>query len=251
MNRWLGRRLPTKGKAWIRSEVVPWLAHFYAHDLPALALLFDTDKWDSHWYAQHYQRHFDRIRKKKLKVLEIGGGGYGGPASGGESLTMWKRYLPRGRIFGIDLYDKSALQESRIVTFQGSQNDPEFLTNVVQLMGGVDIVIDDGSHVNSHVLTSFKTLFPLLAQDGIYAVEDVQTSYWPELGGSDGERNSHSSSVGFFKTLVDGLNHEEFLDESYTPTYYDCHITAMSFYHNLIIMQKGVNNEGSNVVKKK
>ena len=241
----LSRRLTPHGKEWVKGNLSPWLSHLCSHDPRILALLFGTDKWNVHWYAEHYKTHFDPIRKRPLNILEIGVGGYDGPSSGGASLRMWKRYFPRGRIFGIDINDKSAVQEPRIIIFQGSQDDPEFLQNVVQRMGGVDIVIDDGSHVNSHVITSFKTLFPLLASDGIYAVEDVQTSYWPKMGGNEEDRNSPSTIVGFFKSLVDGLNHEEFLDELYNPTYYDRHITAIHFYHNLIITQKGINNEVS------
>ena len=49
---------------------------------------------------------------------------------------------------------------------------------------GQDIIIDDGSHLNRHVVKSFQVLFPLLADDGIYVAEDTQTAYWPGEGGS-------------------------------------------------------------------
>jgi len=50
--------------------------------------------------------------------------------------------------------------------------------------------------------------------------------------------------------LIDGLNHEEFIDYKYKPSYFDKHIISMHFYHNLAFIYKGLNNEGSNIVKK-
>jgi hypothetical protein len=49
---------------------------------------------------------------------------------------------------------------------------------------GFDIIIDDGSHVNEHVITTFEYLLPILNNEGLYVIEDTQTAYWPEYGGS-------------------------------------------------------------------
>ena len=133
-------------------------SRIFAHDLTHLARIHETDKWGTHWYTPHYEKHFRNLRKKKLRILEIGVGGYEDPNAGGASLRMWKYYFPKSLIFSLDIYDKTKLQERRIKIFQGSQNDPDFLRKLVEQMGGVDIVIDDGSHVNEHVITAFRTL---------------------------------------------------------------------------------------------
>ncbi len=159
---------------------------------------------------------------------------------------MWKAYFPNSNIYSIDIHDKSAIQEDRIRIFKGSQNDPEFLKRVASEIGKLDIVIDDGSHVNEHVLTSFKTLFPLLDTAGTYVVEDTQTAYWPEYGGSSTDMNHPGSSLAFFKSLTDGLNHAEFLIPDFEPDYFQRHIVAMTFYHNMVFVQKGLNEEPSN-----
>ena len=52
--------------------------------------------------------------------------------------------------------------------------------------------------------------------------------------------------MAFVKALVDGLNHEEFLTPSYEPTYTDLHVRAVHCYHNLVVVEKGDNREGSN-----
>jgi len=226
-----------------------WLQHIVyrmliGRNLRALATVYYTDKWNDHWYAQHYERHFAPLQKKPLTILEIGVGGEDDPEGGGGSLRMWRTYFPKGRIYGIDIFDKSLHNERRIKTFHGSQVDEEFFDKVVAEIGRPDIVIDDGSHRNEHVIKTFHKLFPLLSDTGIYVVEDTQTSYWPGwLGGSSEDLNSQKTSMGFLKSLVDGLNYEEFARHGYTPSYFDKHIVAMHFYHNLVFVYKGMNEE--------
>jgi hypothetical protein len=218
------------------------LCWYCQNDLPLLARICKTDKWGVHRYALHYQVHFERLRRRPLNILEIGVGGYENPQRGGDSLRMWKAFFPRGRIFGIDKYDKSIHDEPRIRTFRGSQDDPRFLEEVARTIGRLDVVIDDGSHVNSHVVTTFNVLFPRLAADGIYVIEDLQTAYWPDYGGSE-DPSDESTSIAMVKRLVDGLNWEEFAHRPEAP--FDRLITAVHLYHNLVFIDKGHNEEGS------
>ncbi len=225
----------------------------FRNDLAKLAVAFGTDKEGGHHYARHYHRHFEPLRRKKLNILEIGIGGYENPRLGGESLRMWKAYFPNSRIYGIDIYDKTYHEQHRIKTFRGSQVDEEFAKKVAKEIGAIDIIIDDGSHLNEHIIATFKIFFPLMSLNGIYVVEDLQTSYWDSLygtnwGGSKDLTASHTC-MNFFKNLIDGLNHDEFLLDDYAPGYFDKHIVSMHFYHNLAFIYKGLNNEGSNMVK--
>ena len=215
---------------------------FFRSDLASLAILHKTDKY-SHDYIIHYQRHFQPVRRLPLNLLEIGVGGYDDPKHGGHSLRMWKDYFPNANIYAIDLYDKSALQEPRIRIFQGSQADPEFLKRVAGEIGRLDIVIDDGSHVNEHVIVSFQTLFPLLADNGIYAIEDLHTAYLPEFGGTH-DLDCQSTSIAMCKRLIDGLNWEQIPDHE--ASYFDQHITSLHYYTKLAIIYKGINKQRSN-----
>lgn len=236
----LARRLtPEVRKALLRNPVVLSL---FGRDLRALARLAQTDKWGLHCYAQHYQHHFSPLRRKVLNLLEIGVGGHDSPHRGGASLRMWKAYFQRGHIFGLDLFDKRALQEPRLTIYQGDQSDPECLRHVASQIGRLDVVIDDGSHVNAHVITTFKTLFPLMPPGGIYAIEDTCTSYWPSFGGSE-DPNAPDTSMSMLKGLVDGLNWEEFWHRQ--PDSMDQIVTQVHFYHNLCIIYKGTNREGA------
>jgi hypothetical protein len=44
-------------------------------------------------------------------------------------------------------------------------------------------VLDDGSHVMSHINASFTVLYPGLNRNGVYLVEDLHTAYWDEYEG--------------------------------------------------------------------
>lgn len=215
----------------------------FGSNLRALAQAYSSDKWGAHWYAHHYETHFRSIRRCKMNILEIGVGGYDQADQGGGSLRMWRAYFPNSRIFGIDIYDKSPHNEKRIKTFRGSQIDPSFLETVVSEIGPIDIVIDDGSHVNEHVIYTFNYLFRHLNPNGLYVIEDLQTSYWRAYGGSTDNLDSTDTSMGFLKRFLDGLNYSEFETRCYHPTYTDTHIVGLHFYHNMAFIQKGFNNE--------
>jgi len=218
-------------------------------NLTNIAISNGCDKWGAHFYTPHYERHFKSLRNEKIILLEIGIGGYSNINYGGASLRMWKEFFKKGEIYGIDIYDKSKLNEKRIKTFQGSQVDNYFLEKVLKTSGCPDIIIDDGSHINEHIIESFKLLFPKLKNGGIYVVEDIQTSYWPDYGGDSKNLDNPDTAINFFKSLVHSLNYQEMLIEEYQPTYYDQNIISIQFYHNLIFIYKGSNDEPSNMVK--
>ena len=100
------------------------------------------------------------------------------------------------------------------------------------------------------MIKTFKHLFPKLKKGGIYVVEDTQTSYWEDYGGDSTNFDNKNTIYGFFKSLIDCLNNEEFIIENYQKTYYDKHIISMHFYHNMIFIYKGDNDELSNYIVK-
>lgn len=213
-------------------------------NLTKLAKTYGSDKWGNHRYTPHYQRHFRRWRNRPINLLEIGIGGYSREGKGGASLRMWKDYFPKAQIYGLDIHDKSFVDEPRIRTFQGDQTDPAVLSAILDEVGELSIIIDDGSHRPPHVLATFDLLFPRLADDGLYVIEDIQTSYWPEFGGHEDPQAS-GTTMSLVKRLIDGLNYEEFVTEGYEPTYTDLHVTEVSCYHNLVFIRKGDNREGT------
>ena len=219
----------------------------FGHNLNKLAQIYKSDKYGKHNYTSHYTTHFRKLKYKHIKLFEVGVGGYHIPTIGGNSLRMWKRYFPFANIFSLDIYDKSHFEESRIKIYKGSQTDLVFLEKIIQEIGEPDIIIDDGSHVNEHVITTFKFLFPKLKTGGIYVIEDSGTSYWPDYGGDSEDLNNPKTILNFFKSLTDCLNYQELINQKHDLNYFDKNIFSIQFYHNLIFVFKRPNDETSSV----
>lgn len=157
-------------------------------------------KW--HHYLPLYDRYFKpfRDREKPVRLLEIG-------IADGGSLQLWRGYFGQTAvIFGVDINPLCAAfdgEDGNRVCI-GSQADAGFLQSVVTEMGGIDIVIDDGSHIGSLTRASFDILFPLLSERGLYVVEDLHTSYWRNFGGG---YHAKSGFIGVFKQLIDDMHH--------------------------------------------
>ncbi|WP_188450348.1 hypothetical protein [Knoellia flava] len=135
-------------------------------------------------------------------VFEIGVGGYSSLTPGG-SLAVWRDYFLRSRIVGLDIEDKTVRLGGRVAFERVDQSNPEQLAEVVTTHGVPDIVIDDGSHVGSHIRASFDYLWPLMHSRGIYVIEDLSTSYYPTYEGADPP--PASSAMGLLTGLMDSV----------------------------------------------
>lgn len=147
-----------------------------------------TDKRD-HGYVSAYSALLRTRRYRSNRLLEIGVGGwsleegYSGERPGG-SLRVWRDYLPRSVIVGLDIEEKRVRLGPRVRFVRGDQTDPVALAKAVDALGGTpDIVIDDGSHFAGHAIATFDVLFGQMAPGSLYVVEDLSTSYWPHWGG--------------------------------------------------------------------
>lgn len=169
---------------------------------------------------------------RPIRLLEIG-------VWRGGSLELWRRYFGDDAVvFGIDIDPESArfgvtAGEIRI----GSQTDRDFLLSVVDEMGGLDVVIDDGSHRSQDVIASLRILYPLLAENGRYIIEDLHTSYWPDWGGG---LRRQGSSIEALKELVDVL-HQPYFDRPAART--DLGIGrdwlfSVQFYDSVAVLHK-------------
>lgn len=196
--------------------------------LTRLAVSYGTDKYGYHDYTPNYYRLFQHLRRKPIRLLEIGVGGYQDSDRGGESLEVWRDFFPKGQIVGIDIQKKEMNLGERVTILQGSQVDAEFLTELVRDHGPFDIIIDDGSHRNEHVVESFGLLFPGLAAGGIYVAEDVQTSFFPRFGGS--LELTAPNSVGHFAEIL-----QEFDIKGRAGL---ADLTTITRFHNIISLHK-------------
>ncbi len=186
-------------------------------------------KWTH--YFPIYDRHFSRFKDTSCRILEIGCGE-------GGSLQLWKRYFgPHAEIVGIDVEPGcKRFEEDQIRIYIGDQSDPAFLAGVLAEVGELDVIIDDGSHHMAHVAASFDILYPKLARNGVYVVEDLHTAYWDEYGGGYLRCDSFIERC---KSLVDSLNayHSRgavAVDDFARTT------LSMHFYDSVVVFEKGL-----------
>lgn len=140
--------------------------------LDKIGLKHGTDKSSLHHdYLAFYESYFDGLREKRITLLEIG-------VAHGASVKTWEEYFKDAKIIGADIVPSSKMYEhGRIVIELIDQSNIEDLVRIAVKHGPFDIIIEDGSHLWEHQITSLRTLFPFLKDDGIYIVEDLQTNY--------------------------------------------------------------------------
>jgi len=221
----------------------------FSGNLSKTGWLYETDKCVGHHYVAVYQKFLKHLRFKKINFLEIGIGGYEDPEKGGESLKMWRRFFPFANLYALDFYEKRCFKGYNTKIYQGSQADPKVLDQIVKDAQRFDVILDDGSHINWHVIATFEHMYKHVVDGGYYIIEDTQTSYWPDYGGSGENKKGEFTMMEYFLKIANRINYEEFVPRVKEPSYFDLNIKSMHFYHNLIIIQKGSNTEGSNYLQ--
>lgn len=133
--------------------------------------LFDKyrcDKGHKHGYDKVYEPIFAKLRNEPITLLEIG-------ILRGQSLSAWVDYFPQALVIGIDTFDRvppedvDILFHPRVHWFRcdSTRDVPEELTEKL------DIIIDDGNHIQAAQLATLRNYMPLLKPDGVYFIEDV------------------------------------------------------------------------------
>ena len=86
----------------------------------------------------------------------------------------------------------------------------------------------------SHVNMSFAYLYPRIAENGVYFVEDMHTSYWEHY---DGGLEREGTFIEQSKKMIDELNAE--CSRSMTPTEFTKSTVSMSFYDSCVVFERG------------
>ena len=195
-------------------------------------IFFANDKEAVHKWV-HYLPIYDRIFSpyvgQPLRFLEIG-------VFRGGSMNMWREFFgSEATIFGIDVDPKCAAYNGISGQVRiGSQDDPAFLRSVVEEMGGVDIVLDDGSHIASHQRASFGALFPLLSDGGLYVIEDLHSAYWPSYEG--GVRRP-GTGIEFLKNKIDEM-HQHYMRPGLNTADRIPAIDNIRFFDSIAVIEK-------------
>ncbi|HEY9703122.1 MAG TPA: hypothetical protein V6C58_11785, partial [Allocoleopsis sp.] len=84
---------------------------------------------------------------------------------------------------------------------------------------------------------TFTILFPALKSGGLYVIEDLQTSYWPDHG-YEGNKNPSEgyTAMNFLKSLTDCINSHA-IEEKYRNQY-SGQIEYIHFYSQICFIKK-------------
>lgn len=183
-------------------------------------------------YFEIYHRHFERFRGKPVTVLEFG-------VSHGGSLQMWRDYFgPDARIYGVDIKQECAeLAGPGTEIFIGDQEDRSFLRSIADRIGPVDVLIEDGGHKMKQQIATFEEIYPRMAPDGCFLIEDLHTSYWPKFGG--GYRRP-GTFIEYAKGLTDQLNAWHSTEASFVVDEFTRTTKSMHFYDSIVVLERGV-----------
>jgi demethylmacrocin O-methyltransferase len=161
-----------------------------------LAIVHLVDKCPDvgkHTYTPYYDKILHNIRDKAKLVLEIGIGNIelmkgltGEDYRPGASLRMWRDYFHNANVIGCDILDSVLFQEDRIHTLKTDQSNPVSLMSLmdfsIEFEKYADLIIDDGSHLEEHMATSFKYLWEFVKPGGgIYIIEDIDKGFFDRI----------------------------------------------------------------------
>ena len=197
-------------------------------------LRLSSEKWET--YFDIYDNILCRYIGKHPHLMEIGVGG-------GGSIEMWLKYFNNDvTIYALDA-DKNTLDnrfDNADVRYSCvNQGSYEHWDAYLKDNPKFDIIIDDGSHFMNDQIVSLNRLFKHLNDNGVYIVENVCTSYWPEY---EGGFKKQGTFVEYVKNLIDLLNAKHVPGATPPKDLTDMYsnLKSATFYDNLVIIEKGI-----------
>ena len=192
-----------------------------------------SDKVWQHEYHKVYEDLLAPLRHKSISFLEIG-------IDRGMSMKAWAKYFthPESSIIGAGLvnkeheyFDKDS--DSRIRILHADQNNDEDLRRLAQT-GPFHLVIDDGSHIPSHQRKTFLFLWKFVFPEGLYIIEDIETSFWDKSRRMYGYPLEHETSL--VDTFLDFV--KEDVNSEFSKGRDLSDILSIGFSRNLIVIKK-------------
>lgn len=208
------------------------------NDLTKLGIKYNTDKVDQYHnflgdtYTDIYYKYLNHLRDKEFNFLEIG-------VRDGQSVKMWSEFFPKANIIGVDINPScKQYEENNIAVHIGSQEDEVFLNSLIAKYGSFRVVLDDGSHINSMTMKSFKVLQNLTTE--FYIIEDLRNSYedltkdvylWPGMNlNKDLNADNSKTRPEFDNMFLNLIKQMDYRIGNWSGFY---------FHAQMLLMQKG------------
>lgn len=214
--------------------------------LDDLAKKYGTDKSSIHHnYTKVYAALFQEIVQDVTGILELGVGGKNYRGVAGSSLMMWRDYFPKATVVGVDI-DPGAQGDygERVEVVIGDQTRRSVLNAAIEKVPNLDIIVDDGAHINTLTISSFQFLFPKLRPGGFYVIEDTQCGSEMRLG------NTRIQMEDFIIEIVRGIetngriltkgNSADFdkISKDYILNPLERWVESMTLYRGLYVLKK-------------
>ena len=124
---------------------------------------------------------------------------------------MWHNYFDgQCTIIGIDIHDKSAIQAKfrasgidNVHCVLGDQGDPAFWDGFLRWLK------DGPGHTMAQQRLTLDKVWPELKQHGVFACEDLCTSYWPRYGGGAKAAKQGETMMAKLKAVADDINADQ------------------------------------------
>ena len=144
-----------------------------------------TDKNTTHAYVDLYEQLLSSKKESATSVLEVGIGDFG--QKNGGSIKLWRDYFTKATIYGLDILPASRvidelLTDPRVVLYTSiNAYDDNFVkTTFVDKGMKFDFMLDDGPHTLKSMKDFIRLYSPLMKDDAILIIEDVQAFGWFE-----------------------------------------------------------------------
>ena len=135
---------------------------------------FWKKKNNGHGYTKFYLKHFKKIKKKKINILEIG-------SYAGASAAAFSKFFFNSKIYCLDINISNFIYSSKkIHVFGLDATNPTSINLFFKKLNEkkkkikFDIIIDDGSHKLVDILRVLFLLYKKLKSKGFYIIEDFK-----------------------------------------------------------------------------
>ena len=204
----------------------------------------------------HYYDIYERLIREEgivpRAILEVG-------VYKGQSTKVLATRFPDARIAAVDVkrYDIDFSAHPNVEYLICDQTDAKGLQAICGRMfpQGIDIVIEDASHVGIFSKVTFEAVFPQVRSGGLYIVEDWGTGYWddyfdgsryqpyplsPMIDGQPPKRlPSHDfGMVGFVKSLVDYVHESAIRRRQADPPARKSRLKSLRFFEGVCAAAK-------------
>ena len=127
----------------------------------------NSDLFIGHGYSKFYENHFAFLKNSNFNLLEIG-------TWFGASTASFCKYFPNAKIFGIDKNFKFKYKSKNISFIQCDIRTKIGLKKLSNKIYGkkFKIIIDDGSHILTHIIKNIIFFTNYIEQGGFFVIED-------------------------------------------------------------------------------